>query len=230
MTTLNIGERLAQLEEELAARKDPLDLTLREADAYLAQTEMISARIYTLRSAPLTLAEVDHKIAADTEWFDFLNTTRKTLCDELMALPPHIRTSHQMGVQQNLKFSIQVIDRGLGVIADSAWELNTLRLGELMKAAGYVEGPRIENQICGRLPWFGNPPEVERRLKGLQQQRNEAQARLTEALLDDAERAQRAAEDKARRDALNAAPQRKTRGDGSQFDRYPDGREVEVST
>jgi hypothetical protein len=229
MTTLSIGERVAQLEEELAARKNPLDLTLREADAYLAQTEMISARIYILRSAPLTLAEVDHKIASDTEWFDFLTTTRKTLCDELLALPAHIRTSHQMGVQQNLKFSIQVIDRGLGVIADSAWELNTLRLGELMKAARYVEGPRIENQICGRLPWFGSLQEVERRLKGLQQQRNEAQARLTEALLDDAERAQLAAEEKVRRDTLNAAPQRKTRLDGSVYLRYSDGHVVEVS-
>lgn len=39
-----------------------------------------------------------------------------------------------------------------------------------------------------------------------------------------------AAADKVRRDALNAAPQRKTRGDGSQYDRYPDGRVVEVAS
>jgi hypothetical protein len=228
MTTLNIGERLAQLEDELAARKNPLDLTLREADAYLAQTEMISARIYTLRSAPLTLAEVDHKIASDTEWSDFLTTARKTLCDELLALPARIRTDRDLGKQQNLKLSIITIDRGR-VSADDGRELETLRLGQLMRVAGFLEGPKIENQICGRLPWFGSLPEVERRLKGLQQQRTEAQARLTEALLDDAERAQFAAEEKVRRDALNAAPQRKTRGDGSQYDRYPDGRVVEVS-
>jgi hypothetical protein len=35
-------------------------------------------------------------------------------------------------------------------------------------------------------------------------------------LLDDTKRAQRDAENKARRDALNAAPQRKVRCDGSQ--------------
>jgi hypothetical protein len=228
MTTLNIGERVAQLERELAARKNPLDLTLREADAYLAQTEMISARIYTLRSAPMTLAEVDHKIAADTEWFDFLNTTRRTLCDELLAFPARIRAGRDLGKQKNLKLSIITVDRGR-VSADDGQELETLRLGQLMREAGFLEGPKIENQVCGRLPWFGSLPEVERRLKGLQQQRTEAQARLTEALLDDAERAQLAAEEKVRRDTLNAAPQRKTRGDGSQYDRYPDGRVIEVT-
>lgn len=79
------------------------------------------------------------------------------------------------------------------------------------------------------MPWFGSLPEVERRIQQLTTQRAEAQARLDEALLDDAERERLAAEDKARRAALNAAPQRKVRGDGSQFDRYPDGRMVEVS-
>jgi len=48
-------------------------------------------------------------------------------------------------------------------------------------------------------------------------------------LLDDDERAKRDAESKARRAALDALPERKTRGDGTMYDRYPDGRRVEVT-
>jgi hypothetical protein len=66
---------------------------------------------------------------------------------------------------------------------------------------------------------------VEDRIRKLLiKRRDDAQARLDEALLDDAEREQLAAQ----RAARNAMPQRKTRGDGSQYDRYPDGRVVEV--
>jgi hypothetical protein len=106
--------------------------------------------------------------------------------------------------------------------------LETLRLGQLMREAGYVEGPKAKNQATGRLPWLRAMPEVERRLNALHQERANAQARLDESLLNDAERERLAAEDRARCDAFNAAPRRKTRGDGSQYDRYPDGRVVEV--
>ena len=70
-----------------------------------------------------------------------------------------------------------------------------MRVGHLMRVAGYVEGPKIENQGLGRLLWFGLMPEVERRIKALQEQREDAQARLTDALLDDAERERLAATD-----------------------------------
>jgi hypothetical protein len=49
-------------------------------------------------------------------------------------------------------------------------------------------------------------------------------------LLDDAERERRAAERKSQIAAANAAPVRKTRADGSQYDRYPDGRRIEVAS
>jgi hypothetical protein len=54
--------------------------------------------------------------------------------------------------------------------------------------------------------------------------------RRTVRLPRDSRNGELAAADKVRRDAFNAAPQRKVRGDGSQYDRYPDGREVEVSS
>ena len=58
-------------------------------------------------------------------------------------------------------------------------------------------------------------PQVDRRIANLQKQREEAQALLDEALLDDAARAERDVATKARSDALNAMPQRKTRADGA---------------
>ena len=69
----------------------------------------------------------------------------------------------QMGKQQNVKLSIVTIDRGR-LSEAGGWSLETLRIGHLMRAAGYVEGLKIEN-ATGRLPWFGSLPEVERRIK-----------------------------------------------------------------
>jgi hypothetical protein len=74
------------------------------------------------------------------------------------------------------------------------------------------------------LPWFGPMPAVDDRIRKLTTRYDDAQARLDERLLDDAERERLAAE----RAARNAMPQRKTRADGSQYDKYPDGRVVEV--
>lgn len=100
-----------------------------------------------------------------------------------------------------------------------------------MRHAGFEPaGADRDRNYSGVMPWFGSLPEVERRIAALQKQRDDAQARLDEAMLDDAERERRAVEAKARRDALNAAPQRKVRGDGSQFHRFSDGRVVDVTS
>lgn len=214
---------LEQLEQDLAALPSD-EVYQRQLDDLRQKREILSARIQTVRSATATMATLDQEIATHTNWFEQLTAWRKTLCDELLALPSPIRTDRDQGKKRNLELSIQTIDSGLP--ADTGWELETLRLGHLMSEAGYVEGPRIANQVKGPLPWYGSLPTVEDRLKGLTKRRDDARARLDEALLDDTERDRRAAEQIKR----NAMPVRKTRGDGSQYDKYPDGRVVELET
>lgn len=221
--TPTVDTVLARLECDLAALPGE-DTFQRQLDANRTARAVLEAQLQTIRTTRVALANLAPRIAAETEWRDHLVDWRKTLCDELLALPLRIRDERTLGVQQNLKLSILKIDSDAEV---APWTLETLKLGQLMREAGYVEGPRIENQACGALPWYGSLPDVERRLQTLQQQRDAEQARLDESLLDDAERERRAAE---RRATFNATPQRKTRGDGSQFDRFPDGREVEVTS
>ena len=215
-----------QLEAELNALPDPSDILRKrqELDAIETQREAISMRILAARTSAVALVAADATLAADQRWLDQLTTWRRTLRDELLAIPSRIRTDRDLGKQQNLRLSIITIDRGR-VSDDTGRMLETLRIGELMREAGYVEGPKIENQVVGRLPFFGSILEVERRIKNAQAERDDAQTRLKNALMTDEERAAEAAE-VARR---NAAPVRKTRGDGSRYDRYPDGRVVEVS-
>jgi hypothetical protein len=213
---------LESLEAELAGL--PSDEALqRQLNDLRQKHETVSVRIQVARSATAAVASAEHELAAATEWFNHLTAWRQTLCDELLALPPRIRSGHQLGVQQNLKLSILAIDRGQ-LATDSGYQLENLKLGDLMRASGFAEAPKIENQIVGPLPWFGSLPETERRIKVAQAARADAEQRLHDALMTDDDRAGEAAE-VARRNAL---PQRKTRGDGSQYDKYPDGREVEV--
>jgi hypothetical protein len=217
----DIAAAVAQLEQDLAALPGD-EIHQRPLDDLRKKREALVARIVTIRSARATLAGLEPEIAACATWADQLRTWRKTLQDEIVALPSPIRTDRDRGRLRNLQLSVVTIDSGLP--ADTGWEVETLRLGQLMRESGYVEGPRVANQVHGPLPWHGTLPAVENRLKALVQQRDDARARLNEALLDDAERDRRAAETTKR----NALPQRKTRGDGSRYDKYADGRVVEV--
>ena len=120
---------------------------------------------------------------------------------------------------------------GPDVVNGSGWDLTTLRLGALMRESGYEPtGADPDRHFSGVMPWFGSLPQVERRIADLKKQRAEAEARLDNALLDDAERERRAAENKAHIAAENARPVRKVRGDGSQYERHADGRIVEVAS
>jgi hypothetical protein len=218
----DIAAAVAQLEQDLAALPGD-QIHQRPLNDLRRKREALAARIVTIRSAHATLAGLEQEITACATWADQLRNWRKTLQEEIVALPLPIRTDRDLGKRRNLELSIQTIESGLP--ADTGFALETLRLGQLMREAGYVEGPRVANQVHGPLPWRGTLPAVENRLKALVQQRDDARARLDEALLDDAERDRRAAETTKR----NALPQRKTRGDGSQYDRYPDGTVVEVT-
>ena len=142
-----------------------------------------------------------------------------------LARMPRIRDPKLLAAQMNLDLSIQFLD-GNRIKDMGGWSLNTLRLGQLLVEHGYVEGPKIENQIHGTLPWLGSLKDVEARLTTLRADRDAAQRRLDDALLDDAGRAAQAAEIQAR----NAKPQRKVRGDGSVYLKHRDGRVEEVET
>ena len=177
-------ERSAQLEAELAALPGE-EKFQRPLDDLRQRREVLENRIVTLRAATTALANVEPRIVDLTTWHDFETTSRKVLCDELLALPPaHTASERDLrrGKAQNLTFSIQCLDRGIGVLADTGWALATTRLGDLMREAGYREGPKIENQVHGEMPWFGSLPDVERRLRDLQAQRDVAQAQLDAAM------------------------------------------------
>lgn len=214
---------------DLQRQREQLDPDSAEAQARQVANEIATAasaldnRIGAIRSMTITVKACDAKIAAELQWRETLCVIRAELCKELLALPPRIRDPKLLGVQQNLTLSITVIDRGMA-LDGSGHSLNTLRLGQLMLEHGFHEGPRIENQTYGQLPWGGSMREVETRLKKVRGERDAAQHRLGDALLDDAGRAAQAAQIAAK----NAAPRRKTRGDGSVYLKFSDGHIEEV--
>ena len=225
---------IATLEAERAAIPEdgalPATISRDELAAILIRRVTLDRRIMAARDAEATLASLP-SAEPDELWLAFLNTARAKLCDERLALPPRIRDPHMLGVQKNISHSLRCIDFGLAEFKDSGWDLMTLRLGALMREAGYEPtAQEPARNYAGEMPWFGTVDDVEHRLKNTERRRAAALAQLDDALMDDAERERREAESKQRIAALNALPVRKTRGDGSQYDKYPDGRRVEVVT
>jgi hypothetical protein len=228
-TTSTVDDVLAKLQAELDGLNIRRIEAQQEANACVPRMDVLRQRFSAIQVATTVLAGLA-PLDPEQEWLDRLTAWRQTLRDELLTLPPRIRSDKDLGRQQNLTLSIRTIEFGIGAGKDSGYDLTNLRLGHLMREAGYEPvGADPDRNFSGVMPWFGSLPEVQRRIAALQKQRDDAQARLDEALLDDDARERLAAEGKARRDALNAAPQRKVRGDGSEYDRYPDGRVVEVS-
>jgi hypothetical protein len=90
------------------------------------------------------------------------------LCNELRALPERIRDDKTFGLKNNLTLSIRVIDVGPVAANGTGYDLTTLRLGVLMREAGYEpEGADPDRRYCGVMPWFGSLPQVERRIAEL---------------------------------------------------------------
>jgi hypothetical protein len=147
--------------------------------------DVLGDRIATIRTSVTTLRDVEAKLAYDTKCLRDANRCRKTLCDELFAVPSPIRTAKDRGTHRNLTLSIQMLDRGRSVLADTGHVLETLRLGQLMREVGFAQTvPPPSGEIGMRLPWFGSIPEVERRIRELTRRRDEAQSRLAAALAE----------------------------------------------
>jgi hypothetical protein len=226
------AERIASIEQARAAvpEAERPETLYRRSIAARQQDELWDAHISTLRTVPAQLTHLAAKVTAELEWSGLLNGWRGTLIAERNALPPltNHSTPRENGLYENLTLSLMLVDQGV-IPEDIGRDLESLRLGELMRDAGVHSAPPIENQVYGKLAWFGSLREVNHRLAQLEAQRVDLQKRLDDALLTDEERAARDAERQAFIDAERAQPRRKTRADQSQYDLYPDGRTVEVA-
>ena len=166
---------LDQLQLELAALPDPLDIPPRRSEEYETRRSVLRARIETIRRASATLADVGPEIATLTGWHDFLDASRETLCAQLLALASGDQRQH------GVKLSIMQIDRGLD-FRNEGYPAS-LPLDDLLSAAGYASSRGTLARTCGEA-WRGSLPEVEHRLAELQARRDDAQRRLDAALRD----------------------------------------------
>lgn len=228
-----IAGRRAELAARRAAIPDEGQLLIAwgraEVEAARYERVRLDRQIGAIDSAVAAAASVGCAVA-DEHWHSTLTTARAQLVDERMEIKSPIRDAAMRGLERNLALSIAAVDRGRRVFVDSGWELENSKLGELLRAAGYEQlHADPDRNYGGALPWYGSLTEVESRIANVAARRAAAKAQLDDVLISDEERAQQDANNEARVAALNALPTRKTRGDGSQYDRYPDGRRVEVT-
>lgn len=226
MTTKTDGQTpdaaLAGIDRALAALPDE-SVFQRKLDANRQQREALEARRLSIQRTTAMLADLEGTITTEEQWGAHLEAWRAMLCTELLAFPRRV-SGVELGRRQNVELSIITIDRGLQ--PHGQWTLETLRLGALMREAGYVEGPKVDNQVHGPLPWFGSLPDVERRLADLRRQRDNWQRALDDALMDPDTLAQR---NRGVAEAARAQGTLKTRGDGSTYRKFADGTTEEVS-
>lgn len=198
--TITTHERLAQLTKESATLDTRRNQAQQEVDTCSARMESLAQRASAIHVATTTLAHLA-PLAPEQKWLAHLTTWRKRLCDELLAVPRRNRDRVEMDRQQNLTFSIRLIDFGLGgTLLSPFLDLSSLRVGELMAEAGYAtSGPELR----GPRGWLGSIPEVKQRIEDVTKQRAKAQAALDDALMTDEERATHEAEDRVFRETLN---------------------------
>ena len=148
--------------EALGSQEDVPLTTTRAMGEWEANASQLRGLIRNITTYAPILEEATTSLAAWEQWQSDLWQMRQQLCDELMDLPPRDRRLH------NLTLSLQVVDRGVVVIEDSGYGLDTLRLGELLRDRG--------------VPWRGCLLEVEKRVRLLRNQREQALDIVAEAL------------------------------------------------
>ena len=229
MNTQRIASAVASIERDLRGMLDPLDIPLswtgRELERYEMRRAELTQRLSTIRNTSTALSELSHERVGLVAWRDRLVQWEQTLQEELATLQRPL-TEVDLGRRQNVEMSLRAIsDAGT---AGLQRDIETLRIGVLMQESGLSPAPPAEGQVVGRLPWFGSLPRTELRIAELDASMAIEQVHLDEALFTDAEREDKAKNDKARLEVARNAPQRKRRHDGTVFDKYPDGRCVEV--
>ena len=196
---------LAELEALRAGLPDDDQLPASATQADLSQLrgrrQDLDARLQRARAAAATLATLREP---DPTWEGHLHVWRKVLCDELLAPVEHL-TPQRRAYRQNLTLSIRVCDFGPDALTNTDYDLVSLRLGTLMRESGFeVQGACPGRHYSGVLPWFGGLKDLERQAREVAKRRAKAEADRADALLDDAERERREAEQKQLRDAFNS--------------------------
>lgn len=183
----SIAERLEQLRAGSIALTQARERAQRDVESLF---DLEEAAVRRLSAAQVAVTKLKGLPATDRDekWLSELTQWRKILCDEILSLPQRLSSDQDIGTLQNLKLSIVVIDRGLGILFNTGYDLTTLRLGQLMREAGYEAiGAEPRRHYSGVMPWFGSLPEVTDRIAAIEQQREEAQRRLDAALSPDDE-------------------------------------------
>lgn len=194
MTTAQFQQKLETKIAELNARRSQAEA---DVAAYTAQIDDLSQRFSAIQVASTTLAGL-HPFGPLLDWRDHLPVWRENFVTRLLAMAPDDRDRATLDLQQGLRLSILNIDRGCGYWPNGAPMIG-IPLAEAIVAAGY-EPPTNRPGVA----WFGSLPEVEQRIQQLTKERDEAQAALDNAMLDDDARAKKDAESAARRDRINA--------------------------
>lgn len=180
-----VAERLEQLRHDAADLRLALETAERKVEVLQKDEEVLSHRISTIQIANTALRGLP-AIEPDREWLKLLKAWRKTLADELLALPERPATDMEVGQRRNLTLSIATIDRGPSVLSNTGYDLTTLRLGRLMRDAGYEpSGADPRRFYSGVMPWFGTIEDVEERMAAHNARRAMAQAQLDQALSAD---------------------------------------------
>jgi hypothetical protein len=197
-------ERLIELRNALPEDPDlPFATTKREQEEIARQRIDLDRR---LRRARAALDELAACKAADPDpnWIDFLRVARDTLTSELMAIATDRKAFPRRHV---LTLSVHVIDRGPDLLTNSGFMVDTLPIGDLMKAAGHqIVGADPLHNYSGEIPWPSGAHglhDLERVIKANDRRRARAQAQLDEALMDDEEREARDAEAVRQRKVLD---------------------------
>jgi hypothetical protein len=135
-STPTVQDTLAKLEAELNELGIVQTRAQQDVHARATRMRVLTRRMTAIRVAKKALAGLP-PLTPLQEWFDHQGAWRETLCDESLDLPTHISDPHTLGVHRNLTLSIRTLDFGPDVIDGTGYDLTTLRLGVLMREAGF---------------------------------------------------------------------------------------------
>lgn len=207
---------------------DPEQMTLAELAAAVERDEHNRRGTPNAAACAVALAKLlehDAELTAIHRWHELIPKWRKQLVDDALAefsTPP--RTPEARGRLERLKLSIQVLDRGIGILG-LMHSVDRLPLAAVMAADGIAVEPASYALPNGRLPWLGTLDDLKARTVYLNREIANLRPAVENHVRSDEARAKRYADAKAKHDREGTI---KTRGDGSRYRRFDDGRRVEI--